>query len=683
MSSVPAVNSLLSSTTPTTPAINISSILAASSGTSTPGIDVTAAVAAAIFADRAPERGWQADQTTLTSQTTALTAIQTATAAIETDMQSLNTLTGPLAARTVASSNSNDVTATAANGTTLGNHTVVVNSLAATAAWYSDSEKLPTTTLPTSSITITAAGASVSFATGVNATTGVKNPGDTLADLATAINSATTSTGASLGVTATIISDSAGSRLAIVANSSGAASDFSVSEPYTNWVAPEMTTGETLGPNSLTLTSPAGTATIATTNGETYLQLAAAINNATMAKSYSSTQTTLASTTPLTLGSITTIQDPGTGKTFTYTATATSTIADLNSAITAAVTGGTLSAHVTGSVTTGGQEVISENTGDQGIIVTSNDSVLGPMGATAGTTTPLGIIATGTAPDTNGNTNLSIASTNGTMPFTINEPSAVDSTFAFTQAVQGANASVTVDGVPASYASNTVTGAIPGVTLALLGTSSGSAINLTVGSDPSAVSTAVNQFVTDYNTAIGLVTSQFSYSSSSASQGVLATDPTVVDLQSTLEQALNYVNAPATGTTTVSSLSDLGIAMAHDGTLTVDSSTLNSALANNPSDVQNFFEGTALNGFSNSMYNALNTFTSPANGAFQVDLTSITASSTALTAEINNFETGYIASQQTLLTADFTSAEVALQQLPQEMQELNSELGFTNNSSNG
>ena len=242
---------------------------------------------------------------------------------------------------------------------------------------------------------------------------------------------------------------------------------------------------------------------------------------------------------------------------------------------------------------------------------------------------------------------------------------------------------MTVDGVPASYASNTVTGAIPGVTLALLGTSSGSAINLTVGSDPSAVSTAVNQFVTDYNTAIGLVTSQFSYSSSSASQGVLATDPTVVDLQSTLEQALNYVNAPATGTTTVSSLSDLGIAMAHDGTLTVDSSTLNSALANNPSDVQNFFEGTALNGFSNSMYNALNTFTSPANGAFQVDLTSITASSTALTAEINNFETGYIASQQTLLTADFTSAEVALQQLPQEMQELNSELGFTNNSSNG
>ena len=44
-----------------------------------------------------------------------------------------------------------------------------------------------------------------------------------------------------------------------------------------------------------------------------------------------------------------------------------------------------------------------------------------------------------------------------------------DSTFAFTQATAGANASLTVDGVPISSASNTVTGAISGVTLTLLG----------------------------------------------------------------------------------------------------------------------------------------------------------------------------------------------------------------------
>ena len=56
------------------------------------------------------------------------------------------------------------------------------------------------------------------------------------------------------------------------------------------------------------------------------------------------------------------------------------------------------------------------------------------------------------------------------------------------------------------------------------------------------------------------------------------------------------------------------------------SSTLNSALTNNPGDVQNFFEGTALNGFANSMTNALTTYTEPANGAFSVDLTGISSS---------------------------------------------------------
>ena len=671
MSSVSGVNSLLSSTTPTTPAINISSILAASSGTSTPGIDVTSAVAAAIYADRGPERAWQADQTTLTSQTTALTAIQTATSAIETDMQSLNTLNGPLSSRTVASSNSNYVTATAADGTTLGDHTVVVNSLAATAAWYSDSESSPTATLPTSSVTITTAGASVTIQTGTG------NPGDNLNDLATAIDNATTSTGASLNLSATVVTASTGSRLAIVAKSAGAASDFSVSEPYTSWTAQTLPTGDTLGANNIILTSAAGTATITTTSGESYSDLASSINAATISTAYtSSASAALTSTTPLTAGSVTTIQDSKTGATFTYTAPTGATVGDLNTAIAKAVTAGTLSANVIGAVNGSGEEVISEGTGDQGITVSSNDSVLGAMSAT--TTKPLGLTAlAGT------NSTGATLSITGGAPFTINEPSATDSTFAFSQAVQGANASVTIDGVPASYTSNTVTGGIPGVTLTLLGATSGNPVDLTVGTDTSAVSTAINQFVTDYNTAIGLVTAQFNVSSTTNAQGVLGSDPTVRSLQSALEQAINYVNTPATGTTTVSNLSDMGITMNNDGTLTVDSSTLDAALVNNPSDVQNFFEGTALNGFANTVSNALNTFTSPANGAFTVDLSSISASSSALTSQINDFETGYIASQQTLLTADFTSAEVALQQLPQQMAELNSELGFTNNSSNG
>jgi flagellar hook-associated protein 2 len=143
------------------------------------------------------------------------------------------------------------------------------------------------------------------------------------------------------------------------------------------------------------------------------------------------------------------------------------------------------------------------------------------------------------------------------------------------------------------------------------------------------------------------------------------------------------VNTPTTGTTTVSTLSDLGITVGDDGTLSVDSTTLDNALTNNPTDVQNFFEGSALNGFANSMYSAVNAYTSPADGAFQVDLSSISAESSDLTSQINDFESTYIASQQTILTNEYSAAEVALQSLPEEMQQLNSELGFNSNGSNG
>ncbi len=557
MSSVSAVNSLLSSTTPTTPTVNLSSILAATVGATTPGIDVSAAVAAAISAARAPERIWQAEQATLTSQTTALTAIQAATNALTTDMASLNTVTGPLSARTVTSSNTSAVTATAATGTVTGNHSVVVQNVATTGSWFSDLASSPTAALPATSFTITTkAGASATITTG----SGV----NTLNDVATSINAQ------KLGVTATVVSDSTGSRLAIISNSSGSAADFSItSAPYTgtSWSSQSIPSGSTLGANSFTLTSGGTTTTISTTTGETYAQLASDINGRLLG--------------------------------------------------------------VTASVV--------------------NDSI---------------------------GSHLSIVSSNGTTPFTISEPS-----FGYSQAAAGTNANLTVDGVPISSATNTVTGAVSGVTLNLLGATSGGTVNLTVASDAVQISTAINKFVSDYNTAIGLVNSQFTFNGATSSQGVLSSDPTLRSLQNALQQVVNYVNTPATGTTTVSTLSALGIAAGTDGTLTVNSATLNNALINNPSDVQNFFQGASLNGFANSLTTQLSNFTNPGSGAFTVDLNSISKSNADLTKQISDFESLYIANQQTVLTAMYSKAEIALQQLPTQMAQIQAELG--NNTKSG
>jgi flagellar hook-associated protein 2 len=527
---------------------------------STTSIDITSAVAAGIYADRAPERLWQADQTTLTSQTTALTAIQTASQSLQTDMESLNSLVGPLSQRTVTSSVTSEVTATAASGTVAGSHTIVVKNIASTGAWYSSLASSSTATLPTSSITITPASG-----TAVTIKTGSGNAGDTLTSLAKAINDA------SLGVTATVVGDSTGSRLAIISNTSGAAADFSISSSYTSWTAPTLTSTETLAADTIKLTganSAAGSATIKITDGETYAQLATAINQA-------------------------------------------------------------------------------------------KDSSGNSLGLTATATT-----------DSSGNTNLSVVSTDGTTAFTISEPSSTSGSLGFTQSVAAADASLTVDGIPIDSASNKVTGAISGVTLTLLGASSSTAVNLTVASDASAASTALNQFVTDYNTAIGLLTTQ--YTVSGGSEGVLASDPTIRALQSTLQSALGYSYTPTSGTTTVSSLYSLGITVGNDGTLTVDSNKLNSALTNSASDVQNFFQGEALNGFAASFHSSMNTYTNAANGAFKVDLSSISTEYSDLTTQIDDYESGYIASQQTLLTAMYTKAESALESLTTTMDQINS-----------
>ena len=121
----------------------------------------------------------------------------------------------------------------------------------------------------------------------------------------------------------------------------------------------------------------------------------------------------------------------------------------------------------------------------------------------------------------------------------------------------------------------------------------------------------------------------------------------------TLEAAMSYTSTPASGTTTtVSNLSSLGISVNNDGTLTLNSASLTSALQNNFSDVQNFFQGAALNGFANSLDQQLTTFISPAEGAFTLDLQSINTEEGNLQTDINNFETNYITPLQTQLKSE-------------------------------
>jgi flagellar hook-associated protein 2 len=245
-------------------------------------------------------------------------------------------------------------------------------------------------------------------------------------------------------------------------------------------------------------------------------------------------------------------------------------------------------------------------------------------------------------------------------------------------ATPGQDAKLTVDGIPVTSASNTVTGVLAGVAINLNGADSTGNTNATLSITPntSAITSAINQFITDYNTAIGTVNSEYTYNSTSSTASPLAGDSALGLLQNALLGVGSY---SASNNGSISTLGALGISMNNDGTLSVDSSTLNNAVENNSSAVQQFFEGTSLNGFSSSLNTQLQSLTDSSTGAFTVDLSSMKNTYNDLTDQIDNFETNYIANLQTKLTAEYDAAEIALQNVNTMKQQINAELG--NNTS--
>jgi flagellar hook-associated protein 2 len=243
------------------------------------------------------------------------------------------------------------------------------------------------------------------------------------------------------------------------------------------------------------------------------------------------------------------------------------------------------------------------------------------------------------------------------------------------QAVVGANASVTVDGVPVSSATNTVTGAITGLTLNLTAAST-TPVDVSVSADTSSIESTVTSFVSDYNTLIQSLNSQFTYSATTGAEGVLAADSSVRALQSDVLSAANL----NIGSGTLTTLNSLGITTNQDGTLSLDTQTLQSALSTNFEGVVDFFQGDGTTaGYASTFIGTLDSYTDASSGAFTVDINSLNNEYQDLTAQTNTLNT-YLATQQTLLTTEYNNANIALQQLPEQIKQVQTLLGEDSSS---
>ncbi|MGV8843785.1 MAG: flagellar filament capping protein FliD [Pseudomonas sp.] len=168
-----------------------------------------------------------------------------------------------------------------------------------------------------------------------------------------------------------------------------------------------------------------------------------------------------------------------------------------------------------------------------------------------------------------------------------------DPTYATSSGVLEAsgNAKFSIDGLALESASNTIEDAIAQVSFTLVAADSTKAVTVTVGQDRSGVTSSVNKFVSAYNALISTTNSLTSIVSigegNAPVTGGLVGDSSVRGLLSNIHRELV---APSGGSA-VRVLGDLGITTQKDGTLSVDSDKLATALADNFDEVGSLFAG--------------------------------------------------------------------------------------------
>jgi flagellar hook-associated protein 2 len=232
----------------------------------------------------------------------------------------------------------------------------------------------------------------------------------------------------------------------------------------------------------------------------------------------------------------------------------------------------------------------------------------------------------------------------------------------------GVDAQLTVDGVPVDSSTNTVTGAIPGVTLSLGDADVNNPVLISVEPDTSTASQAIQDFVSAYNAVIGSINSQYTLDSS-GSEGVLAGDSMLRSLQSSM---LSMVSQSVSGAGRYVNLQSMGIEMQNDGTLQINSANLSTALSSNYGDVQKFFQSTS--GWGQLAGTQMLQLTDPTLGPVAADITGLNQTNQSLTTQINDFESR-MSTVQDQLTTEYSNLNALLEQYPSLMQQIATQLG--------
>lgn len=160
------------------------------------------------------------------------------------------------------------------------------------------------------------------------------------------------------------------------------------------------------------------------------------------------------------------------------------------------------------------------------------------------------------------------------------------------ETVAASDATIVVNGLTVNNSSNNVSGVIDGVTLNLKSADVGSTKTLEIKQDTDGLEEAVSDFVELFNALDEIIDNLGSYEtpdedSEDETLGSLSGDSALRTVKSQIREAMIDAIPGLSGS--IQSLGDIGITSELDGTLSLDSSKLSTALANDPKAVGQLF----------------------------------------------------------------------------------------------
>jgi len=212
------------------------------------------------------------------------------------------------------------------------------------------------------------------------------------------------------------------------------------------------------------------------------------------------------------------------------------------------------------------------------------------------------------------------------------------------------NASLTVNGITIDSASNTVTDAVPGVTLSLVKAGD---LSVTVGKDFSNIKDNLKAIVSQYNKLRQFYAQQ--------TKGTLGSDSVLREVVNDIKTVLLTSNSNGGR---YHYMSEVGLEFTSTGDLSLDETKLTTALNSYPDDLQKLLQGTTgVNGVFSTMSSTLSKLDATA-GIIKTTRDSIATSLTNYTNRIDEQQLRLEIRRQALIQ-QYTAADQAISQLKQ------------------